>query len=103
MDSEADIVYLEWAVSYYAPEEAAYRAPYGEVEDLERRRLYWEVNDWRPDEEVSKLWREVGRERYGGDGGEVSEHGVGRREEGFGRMMKDFVLAVTTAGWRRCR
>jgi len=49
---------VEWAVSYYAPDRCPWVSQ-GEADDLPKRRLYWEVGNWRPDPELSALWRKV--------------------------------------------
>ena len=56
----------EWAMTYLAPG----RKLYLDVDagcDAGGRRLYFETGDWRPEERAMEMWREVGRERYGGE------------------------------------
>ncbi|KAH8911772.1 hypothetical protein BR93DRAFT_932897 [Coniochaeta sp. PMI_546] len=34
-------------------------------QDVQQRRLFWDVKDWRPDEDLRALFRSVGQDRYG--------------------------------------
>jgi hypothetical protein len=56
---------FQFDICYYAPGQTAY---YGDedLDDQNFRRLYFEVGDWDPDEEVMEVLRKVGRDRWAG-------------------------------------
>ena len=65
--NDPDITSHKWAVSYWAPGVACYLEQYVDAPDPSKRRVNWEVQKWRPSEEVRAPWQSVGRDKYGGE------------------------------------